>query len=184
MVESGARPEELRAAEADVRRAQAQLDLIQAGPRRQALQAAAAEVAAADAAIRQSQAALADTELRSPIAGTVTFLGPRTGELAAPGVTAAAIADLSTWKIETTDLTELHVARIRPGDPVTATFDGIPGLRLAGKVAAVEGLGITRQGDITYTVMVTLDRQDPRLRWNMTAAVAIQSQDHRAMPQD
>jgi hypothetical protein len=48
----------------------------------------------------------------------------------------------------------------------------------------VEGLGITRQGDITYTVIVVLDRQDPRLRWNMTAAVAIESQEHRPTPQN
>jgi hypothetical protein len=48
----------------------------------------------------------------------------------------------------------------------------------------VEGLGITRQGDITYKVIVVLDRQDPRLRWNMTAAVAIESQEHRPTPQN
>jgi HlyD family secretion protein len=95
-----------------------------------------------------------------------------------------AIADLSAWRVETTDLTELHVARIRPGDPVTVAFDGIPGLTLAGRVKAVEGLGITRQGDITYKVVVTLDRQDPRLRWNMTAAVAIEAREHRPTSQD
>jgi HlyD family secretion protein len=57
-------------------------------------------------------------------------------------------------------------------------------LTLAGRVKRVEGLGITRQGDITYTVIVVLDRQDPRLRWNMTAAVAIESQEHRPTPQN
>lgn len=184
LVRSGPRPEEVRAAEADVKRSQAQLDLVRAGVRPQTLSAAAAEVAAADAAVRQAQAMLAQTELRSPIAGTVTFVGVRAGEFAAPGITVAAVADLSTWRIETTDLTELHVARIRSGDPVRASFDGIPGLELAGRVAAVEGLGITRQGDITYKVLITLERQDARLRWNMTAAVAIEAQDRREMPQD
>jgi hypothetical protein len=29
------------------------------------------------------------------------------------------------------------------------------------------------QGDIVYTVTLTFDRQDPRLRCNMTARVAI-----------
>ena len=33
-------------------------------------------------------------------------------------------------------------------------------------------------------VIVVLDRQDPRLRWNMTAAVAIESQEHRPTPQN
>jgi len=184
LAHAGARPEELRAAEADLRRAQAQLDLLRAGVRPQALSAAVAEVAAAEAAVRQAEAGLAQTELRSPLAGTVTFVGVRAGEFAAPGMTVAAVADLSTWRIETTDLTELHVARIRPGDPVKASFDGIPGLELAGRVASIEGLGITRQGDITYKLIITLDRQDARLRWNMTAAVAIEAAAHRATPQD
>jgi len=167
LAHAGARPEELRA-----------------GVRPQALSAAVAEVAAAEAAVRQAEAGLAQTELRSPLAGTVTFVGVRAGEFAAPGMTVAAVADLSTWRIETTDLTELHVARIRPGDPVKASFDGIPGLELAGRVASIEGLGITRQGDITYKLIITLDRQDARLRWNMTAAVAIEAAAHRATPQD
>jgi hypothetical protein len=34
-------------------------------------------------------------------------------------------------------------------------------------------LGENKQGDITYVVTITLDQQDPQLRWNMTAAVAI-----------
>jgi hypothetical protein len=29
-----------------------------------------------------------------------------------------------------------------------------------------------------------LDRRDPRLRWNMTAAVAIAAEEHRPTPQD
>jgi HlyD family secretion protein len=184
LVQAGSRPEELRAAEADLSRAAAQLELVRAGARPQALAAAAADVAAADAAVRQAQAALAQTELRSPITGTVTFIGVRAGEFAAPGITVAAVADLSTWRIETTDLMELHVARIRPGDAVKASFDGIPGLELAGKVASVERLGVMKQGDVTYKVVITLDRQDVRLHWNMTAAVAIEAEDHRAMPQN
>ena len=184
MVQAGPRPEELRAAEADVSRARAQLDLVRAGARPQALSAADAEVAAANAAVRQAQAMLAETELRSPLTGTVTYVAARVGEFAAPGVMIAAVADLAGWRLETTDLTELHVARIRPGDPVRATIDGIPGLKLSGRVAAVEGLGITKQGDITYKVVITLDRQDPRLRWNMTAVVAIEAEAHRAPPQN
>jgi len=156
---------------------EARLRLAHAGARPE-------ELRAAEAAVRQAEAGLAQTELRSPLAGTVTFVGVRAGEFAAPGMTVAAVADLSTWRIETTDLTELHVARIRPGDPVKASFDGIPGLELAGRVASIEGLGITRQGDITYKLIITLDRQDARLRWNMTAAVAIEAAAHQATPQD
>jgi hypothetical protein len=34
-------------------------------------------------------------------------------------------------------------------------------------------LGENKQGDITYAVTIQLDQQNPQLRWNMTATVAI-----------
>jgi HlyD family secretion protein len=34
-------------------------------------------------------------------------------------------------------------------------------------------LGENKQGDITYVATIPPDRQDERLRWNMTAAVSI-----------
>jgi HlyD family secretion protein len=83
------------------------------------------------------------------------------------------MADLATWQIETTDLTELDIARVRAGSTVTMTFDAVPGLELSGKVSRIRPIGENKQGDITYVVTITPDRQDERLRWNMTAAVSI-----------
>ena len=83
------------------------------------------------------------------------------------------LADLSTWQIATTDLTELDVIRVRMGSPVTMTFDAIAGLELRGRVSHMRPIGENKQGDITYVVRVTPDQQDARLRWNMTAAVSI-----------
>ncbi|MGB9632673.1 MAG: efflux RND transporter periplasmic adaptor subunit, partial [Chloroflexaceae bacterium] len=81
--------------------------------------------------------------------------------------------DMSNWKIETEDLTELSIVRIREGDPVTITFDALPGFELPGKVAQIKPMGENRQGDVVYTVVVIPDRWDERLRWNMTATVRI-----------
>ena len=55
------------------------------------------------------------------------------------------------------------------------TFDAIPGLELSGHVSQIKPYGDTRQGDIVYTVTITPDQQDERLRWNMTAKVSIGS---------
>jgi HlyD family secretion protein len=85
------------------------------------------------------------------------------------------LADTSGWQIETTDLTEINVAQVKPGMPASVTFDAIPGLELSGRVSQVEPYGDTRQGDIVYTVIITPDQQDERLRWNMTAKVSIGS---------
>ncbi len=77
------------------------------------------------------------------------------------------------WQVETTDLTELSIAKVQDGDAVMLTFDALPGLELPGKVQRVKGYGENHQGDIVYRVIVQPDRLDPRLRWNMTASVAI-----------
>jgi HlyD family secretion protein len=175
MVQAGARKEEIDAAAADVRRARAQLDLLAAGARPETIAAAEADVASAAAAVRQARAALDEAEVRAPFAGTVAWLGPKVGEFAAPGAPIARVGDVSVWQIETTDLTELSIVNVREGSRAKITIDGIPGLELAGTVARIKAFGENRQGDIVYTVVIALDRQDPRLRWNMTASVTIEA---------
>jgi HlyD family secretion protein len=170
----GSREADVAAAEAEIQRAQAQLELLRAGARQEEVAAAEAEVAAAEASLAQAQAALAQTELRAPFAGTIAALDARVGEEAAAGAPVVRLADFSAWQVETDDLTELSVVQVADSAPVTITVDAIPGLELPGHVLRVKGLGEDKQGDMTYTVLVQPDRQDERLRWNMTAAVFIE----------
>ncbi len=128
------------------------------------------------------ETAKATVEIPSPFAGTIAWLGPKVGEFAAPGAPIVRLGDLSAWQIETTDLTELSVTNVKPGDRAKITFDGILGLELTGRVTSIKAFGETRQGDITYTVIITLDRQDARLRWNMTASVAIEPNKQGSTP--
>jgi multidrug resistance efflux pump len=171
-----ARAADLAAAQAEIRRAQAQLDLLSAGARTETIAAAEADVAAAQAGLEQARAALADTELRAPFAGSVAGLDMQAGEQIAAGTPVVQLGDLSAWLIETNDLTELSVVRIQEGSPATVSFDAIPDLELPGTVTEIKGFGESKQGDITYTVVVTPSQGDPRLRWNMTASVAIETE--------
>ena len=163
----------LDAAQALVDQSQASLDKLRVGASTNDLAVAAAEVERAQAALQLAQVALDETELRAPFSGVVGTLDMKTSEYVAPGVPTIHLADLSTWQIETTDLTELDVGRVRVGSPVTMTFDAIPGLELTGRVSRIRPLGENKQGDITYVVTITPDRQDARLRWNMTASASI-----------
>jgi HlyD family secretion protein len=95
------------------------------------------------------------------------------GEFTAPGAEVLLLADTSTWRIETTGLTELNVAEVAEGAPATITFDALPGVELTGRVSKIDPYGETKQGDIVYTVHMTLDQQHPGLRSNMTAKVRI-----------
>lgn len=161
-------------AQAGLRQSQAELDLLKAGARPEAVAAAEANVAVARAALEQAKIALAQAELRAPFAGTVVSVNLKQGEFVAPGTPVVQVADLSSWEVQTSDLTEIGVVQIREGNPVTITFDAIQGLELPGKVARIKALGENKQGDITYTVTIKPDRQDERLRWNMTATVVIE----------
>jgi multidrug efflux pump subunit AcrA (membrane-fusion protein) len=145
------------------------------------LQPAAEELAAAQAALEGAQAArdlaaerLAKARLLAPFAGTLAILDARVGETVAAGAPLARLANLGGLQFETTDLTELAVGRVKVGDAATVTVDALPGVEFPGKVSRIRSYGENRQGDIVYTVIVQPDRQDDRLRWNMTAAVSIQ----------
>lgn len=165
---------EIAAAEAEVRRAQAELDLRLAGARDEEVAAAQADVAAAEASVDQARAALAEMELKAPFDGYIASLDVVLGQQVAAGERVVRLADFSSWRIETDDLTELEVVGIRAGDPVSATFDAIPDLVLPGQVLRIKSIGENKQGDITYTVIVVLNRLDERLLWNMTATVNIE----------
>ncbi len=172
---------EVAKADADVAVAQAELDAAQReydrvknGPDPDDLSLAEARIDNAKAQLAAAQSSLDDLELTAPFSGTVVSSGLKAGELVNPQSSNVVLADLSKWKVETTDLTELNVVGIQPGDPVTVKFDALPDVQLQGKVARIKALGENRQGDITYTVTVDLLEQNPELRWNMTAIVTFE----------
>ncbi len=173
-IKAAPRQADLDAVNAEVKRAQAQLDLVKAGARAEDIAAAQAAVDSAQATLEQAQSALTDTELRAPFAGVVAFLDVHVGEQATPGTVVARVGDPSAWEIETTDLTELNVVNVHEGTQATISLDALPGAELAGKVVRIRQFGENKQGDIVYTVVVQPDKQESRLRWNMTASVALE----------
>jgi HlyD family secretion protein len=131
-------------------------------------------VASAQAALDEAKAALADSELKAPFAGTVAQLNVKAGEQAAPATPLVQLADLTQWQIETDDLTELDIVRVKEGGTAKLAFDAIPDLELSGKVLRIKPIGVNRQGDMTYVVVIQPEKSDPRLRWNMTTKVTIE----------
>ncbi len=145
------------------------------------LQPTADDLAVAAASVNSAEAArdlvaeqIKDAKLVAPFDGVVTSLDAKVGEYVTVGTPIVRVADISNWQVETTDLTELNIVNVRDGAPVTLEFDAIPDLELPGKVVRIKGYGENRQGDIVYTVVVGLDQQEARLRWNMTAKVTIE----------
>lgn len=130
----------------------------------------------AQAQLAAAQAALQNLELTAPFDGTVASMDMKLGQYVGPGVPVILIVGDTNWQVETTDLTELNVVRILEGAPAVITFDALPELKFDGRVERVGAVGETRQGDITYTVLTSVEDVDPRLRWNMTCSIVIQTQ--------
>ncbi len=151
----------------------ARSQLARLPPQTEDLTAAQAGADASRAARDLAVERLNKARLVAPFAGTIASLDVRVGEIIGAGAPLLRLADLSAWQIETTDLTELYVVKIREGDAAIVTVDALPGLELPGKVARIKSYGENRQGDIVYTVIIKPDRHEERLRWNMTASVTI-----------
>ncbi|HKZ87025.1 MAG TPA: HlyD family efflux transporter periplasmic adaptor subunit [Anaerolineae bacterium] len=172
-----------RAAQASVAAALAQRDLAQAqleelknGPTESQLAVARAGVAQAEAAVQAAQAALDEATLRAPFDGTIAQITVDQGQVIAPGFVVAGIAWLDAWQVETDDLSEVDVVNVRVGQPVKITVDALPDVTLEGVVASITPRAETRRGDVTYTVTVDVQGDDPRALWGMTAQVEIQTQ--------
>ena len=128
-------------------------------------------VSAAKAGLAASQYALDNYTLTAPFAGTVTDIYLEIGQFIGPDARAVQLADLSEFKIETSDLTELEVVKISEGQAVEIVPDALPDIRLSGKVDQIGQSFRTQAGDIIYTVTIKLDETDPNLRWGMTVEI-------------
>lgn len=167
---------EIEVAQAEVEKAQSQLQEMLSGDRSAVLAAATADAQAASVALQQARLNLADTEIRAEFAGTVGNLKVQEGDSVSVGTLFLRLVDTSTWQVETSDLTELSIVKVKVGDRASVTCDAIPELDIPARVVAISPIGESRAGDIVYTVRLKLERQDPRLRWNMTATVKIDPQ--------
>ncbi len=161
----------LSLAQASLALAEQDYEKVQNGPDPDLMAAAQARQTAAESGLAAAKAALANRQLVAPFTGTVAQLNLKVGEQAAPGVTAAVLADFSGWLVETDDLTETEVPDVQVGQTADVTFDALPELNLPGKVLSISDVHTDKSGDVTYTTKVSLAKSDPRLRWGMTAVV-------------
>jgi len=174
-VGAGPDPEALAAAQARLTAAQGGLAAAQAALAPEQLTAAQAQVDAAQSALAAAETAVADAELRAPFAGTLAHLDLKVGQQVAPGQVVGTLADFSSWKVETTNLTEIEVVRISAGQGVTVTLDALPNAPLHGTVTEISPVYVEKQGDVTYVTRIALTDRQPLMRWGMTASVTFEN---------
>jgi len=124
-----------------------------------------------EAQLNAAKARIAAFEVTAPFDGVVAQLNAKLGSSISAGQVAVTIADMSTWTVVTTDVTEIDVVKLTEGQSVTITLDAIPDMELKGEVLSIGQNYAQNQGDIVYEVTIVLTDVDPAMRWGMTAAV-------------
>ena len=156
------------AAEAEAKRT---YENSQNGPDTDTLALAQARLANAKAQVATAQYGVDNYALKAPFAGTIEDINISVDQMVGPTTWAFALADTSTWYVDTSDLGELDVVKLRTGQPVTVTADALPGVTMTGVVESISGTAKLQTGDILYTVHIRMDSVDPNLRWGMTMEV-------------
>jgi HlyD family secretion protein len=129
------------------------------------------QLALLQARLKAAQAGVAAFSIIAPFNGVVTEVNVADGEQVGPQAWAVKMADTSSWRVETSDVTELEVVNIREGQDVTFTADALPGVTMQGVVTEVSQSSYTQNGDVIYTVKIKANEVDPRVRWGMTVEV-------------
>jgi len=134
------------------------------------------QVQAADARIRMAQQDLDNCTVRAPFAGVVVSKDAQVGEMVSPvsaggGFTRTGIAtivDMNSNEIEV-DVNEAYIARVQPGQPVTAVLDAYPDWKIPSHVRTV--IPTADRQKATVKVRISFDKLDPRILPDMGVKV-------------
>jgi multidrug resistance efflux pump len=180
VLETGSRPEDLRAAEGRLKEADASRQLVEKGPREEEIRQARANLKAAEARLRVIETQLDEMVVKSPADAVVEVFDTRPGDLAAPNKALATLIEPDLWV--RVYVPESQIGRLRLGQEATVRVDSFPGRRFQGVVEQ-----INRQAEFTprnvqtpeervnqvFGVKVRLDNREGLLRAGMAADVTL-----------
>lgn len=132
------------------------------------------EVKRAQALVDSAKAVLeSQSNLTAPFAGVIVSVDISPAETVTPGQVVILLADLSRYQIETTDLSERDVTKVRDGQSVSIFIEAL-NEEFSGKVTDIDRIGSTLGGDVVFTVTIDFDKQPQSLLWGMSADVDIE----------
>jgi len=156
------------------------------------LTSAKAAASSANLDYEDALAARDDLSVTAPCSGIVWSVDVDEGDSVSPGngTATAAAADNSSASGATSAMTiardgelavllsvnEVDISAIEVGQSAEIAFDAVPDLTMTGKVDEVAAEGTVSQGVVSYSVWVTLDVGDPRLKIGMSSSATIVTQ--------
>lgn len=134
------------------------------------------QVRAAEARIQVAQQDLENCVIRAPFAGMVVSKDAQRGEMVSPisaggGFTRTGIAtivDMSSLEIEV-DVNETYIARVKPGQPVTAILDAYPDWQIPARVRTI--IPTADRQKATVKVRIGFSKLDQRILPDMGVKV-------------
>src|SRR5215472_746767 len=134
------------------------------------------QVLASDARIQEAQQAVDNTVILAPFEGIIVSKDAQVGEMVSPisaggGFTRTGIAtivDMNSNEIEV-DVNEAYIARVVPGQPVTAVLDAYPDWQIPSKVRTV--IPTADRQKATVKVRISFLKLDPKILPDMGVKV-------------
>ena len=166
----------VREAESNLLAAQIQVKyLIRVGTDQKHLELAEADVQRAQALVDSAKAVLqAQSNLSAPFDGTIVSVDIAPFETVTPGKILIVLGDLSSYQIETTDLSERDVTKVKTGQAADIFIEALA-QEFTGKVVDVSRVSSSLGGDVVYKVTIAFDTLPDGLLWGMSADVKIQT---------
>ena len=170
---------QIDAAQAGREAAAAQLEELRSGARAQEIRAAEANLQQAQAAVEAIQIQIDKSELTSPVSGWVTDLSVQPGEIATPGATLLRLSDLDEVKL-TVYISETQIGKIKLGQAAQVSVDTFPERTFQGQVTFIaqqaeftpENVQTEDQrANLVFEVKISLDNPEHLLKPGMPADV-------------
>jgi HlyD family secretion protein len=178
--EGAASQQEVAAARDRLSRAEADLEFLQQkGTRRFSRydqERVQADLANAEAAVKAAQDLIVSSNVRAPFAGTVYSLPVHQGAYVNTGDLLVQVADLAQMQVRAF-IDEPDIGRLRMGQAVRISWDGLPGRVWSGKVSALPSNIVNRGSRMIGEVLCTVDNQDKKLLPNVNVAAVVVTAD-------
>ncbi len=153
-------------AQAKMDDAQREWDRLKDGPDPRDITAAEAQVAAAQATLNLAR-------ISAPFSGTVTNVYSKLGDQVAPGALAFQIDDLSHLYVDV-DVSEVDIAKIKLGQPVSLTLDALEEQEFAGLVDDIASSGTPNSsGTVNFVTTIEITGPSGAIKPGMTATASI-----------
>ncbi len=140
------------------------------------LEAAQAQVELVKAQVERDRTNLRYTVIRSPISGVVVARNVELGQTVAASFNTPTLfqiaRDLAQMQIETS-IAEADIGGIKPGQAARFRVDAYPGQFFRGEVKQVRLNPTIQSNVVSYTVIVSADNAEAKLKPGMTAFVQI-----------